>query len=117
MQNLLHETLETLSAAGKSPSDVRWVGGITRANEDYAGSWDEFAILADFEYNDSYGGNEIDGDLVIVGDDWWLERGEYDGSEWWEFKTLPKAKPANPIRASDLVENGTYMAQRAAVRS
>ena len=28
-------------------------------------------------------------DLLIVGDDWWLERHEYDGAEWWEFKTLP----------------------------
>ena len=27
---------------------------------------------------------------VAVGDNWWLERAEYDGSEWWEFKTIPK---------------------------
>lgn len=27
---------------------------------------------------------------MIVGDDWWMERHEYDGSEWWEFKELPK---------------------------
>lgn len=26
---------------------------------------------------------------MVVGDDWWLERHEYDGSEWWEFKRLP----------------------------
>lgn len=25
----------------------------------------------------------------MAGDDWWLERAEYDGSEWWKFKTLP----------------------------
>ena len=23
------------------------------------------------------------------GSDWWLERGEYDGSEWWEFRREP----------------------------
>jgi len=28
--------------------------------------------------------------LTVAGDDWWLERHGYDGSEWWEFKTLPK---------------------------
>ena len=29
-------------------------------------------------------------DLLIVGKDFWLERVEYDGSEWWEFKTMPR---------------------------
>lgn len=28
--------------------------------------------------------------LKIVGDNWWLERHEYDGAEWFEFKTLPQ---------------------------
>jgi hypothetical protein len=27
--------------------------------------------------------------IIVVGKDWWLERHEYDGSEWWEFKTMP----------------------------
>ena len=40
-------------------------------------------------YDSGYGSNEIPMNLVIVGDNWWLERAEYDGSEWWEFKTLP----------------------------
>lgn len=31
-------------------------------------------------------------DLVLVGDDWWIERAEYDGSEWWEFKSIPVRK-------------------------
>lgn len=31
-------------------------------------------------------------DLIIVGDTWWLERHEYDGCEWFEFKELP-SKP------------------------
>jgi len=31
-----------------------------------------------------------------VGDDWWLERHEYDGSEWWVFQKLP-IKPQNKI--------------------
>lgn len=32
---------------------------------------------------------EVAHDLKIVGDDWWLERSEYDGAERWNFKTLP----------------------------
>lgn len=27
--------------------------------------------------------------LIVVGKDFWLERHEYDGSEWWEFKSIP----------------------------
>lgn len=53
-------------------------------------SWDDFSKQADFEYNNGYDWQEIPADLVVVGDNWWLERAEYDGSEWWEFKTIPK---------------------------
>lgn len=42
-------------------------------------------------YDDGYGGQEIDSSLVIVGDDWWLERAEYDGAGWFEFKKQPIA--------------------------
>lgn len=110
--NLLAETLEILKANGKGPPDVRWVG--TRdphylqairptPKPVLCGSWEDFTRFADFEYDNSYGGAEVNTDLVIVGDDWWLERGEYDGSEWWEFKKLP-AKPdeAMPMRDTDL---------------
>lgn len=40
-------------------------------------------------YSAGYGAVEIRSDLVIVGWNWWLERAEYDGSEWWELKTKP----------------------------
>ena len=29
-------------------------------------------------------------DLVLVGEDWWLDREEYDGSEWWRFNKKPE---------------------------
>lgn len=85
--NLLQETMNALKENGKIPADVRWVG---RASISAKCSWDDFSKQADFEYNDSYGWQEIPADLVVVGDNWWLERAEYDGSEWWEFKTIPK---------------------------
>ncbi len=114
MSNLLEETLDILKANGKSPDDVRWVG---KREPDYLasirarvealplGTWAEFKRFANFKYDDGYGGAEVATDLKIVGDDWWLERGEYDGSEWWEFKTLPQ-KPKEPtqLRAEDLRE-------------
>jgi hypothetical protein len=86
--NLLQETISVLTDNGKTPSDVRWVGcGLVSA------PWEEFARLADRTYDNGYGGAEVSGLLVIVGDDWWLERHEYDGSEWWEFKRLPTRPP------------------------
>jgi hypothetical protein len=85
-RNLLQETIRDLEDHGKTTNDVLWVGSID------AGwlSWDEFAVIADFEYDAGYGGQEIASDLVVVGNGWWLDRGEYDGSEWWNFQEPPK---------------------------
>lgn len=84
MTNLLKETLRVLEQNGKAPHDVRWVGRVGPYTDPPHpfGSWGDFSKFADFEYDAGYGGAEIESDLKIVGDDWWLERGEYDGSEW-----------------------------------
>lgn len=84
--NLLQETLNALKENGKTPADVRWVG---RASISAKCTWEDFAKQANFEYNNGYGGAEIPTDLVVVGDNWWLERAEHGGSEWWEFNTTP----------------------------
>jgi hypothetical protein len=94
--NLLKETKAILKETGKSIEDVRWVG-----NHTYHYPWSHFEKIANVEYNAGYGGAEIPGDLQVVGDDWWLERGEYDGSEWWEYKTMP-TKPAQEVMLSDV---------------
>ena len=89
MINLLEETLEKLKDNDKSPEDVKWVG----TYQQYF-SWEEFEDIARHEiYNDGYGAQEVAYDLMIVGEGFWLERCEYDGSEWWEFKSSIK-KPS-----------------------
>lgn len=106
MTNLLKETLEILSENGKSPADVRWVGVRSSKPPEPHGMWDDFVKFADINYDSGYGGNEVSGGLVVVGDDWWLERGEYDGSGWWEFKTLPRAPiEPTPLRPTDIKES------------
>lgn len=92
MINFLQETIQCLKENGKSESDIAWVGiGYDQNNDPlYKSSWKDFRENANFEYHDGYGSAEIPDDLIIVGDDFWLERHEYDGSEWWEFKTMPK---------------------------
>lgn len=97
--NLLEETVSYLKDCGKNPSDVRWVGSVSYGYFD----WEYFAKIADVEYYNGFGGQEVASDLKVVGDDWWLERHEYDGSEWWEYKSLPtkpdsKIEPARVIR-------------------
>jgi hypothetical protein len=49
--------------------------------------------MANINYDDGYGSNEILGSLVVVGSYWWLSRGEYDGSEWWNFNKKPEKAP------------------------
>lgn len=44
--------------------------------------------LASINYDDGYGSQELFGTIVLK-DSTWLERGEYDGSEWWERRKLP----------------------------
>ena len=48
-----------------------------------------FLNLLSFDYDSSYGGQELFGTLWLK-DGTWLSRGEYDGSEWWEHNTLPE---------------------------
>ena len=51
--------------------------------------WLNFLNQLDFKYDDGYGGQELFG-TVWLSDGTWLERGEYDGSEWWEKRMLPE---------------------------
>lgn len=83
MRNLLQETLEVLAFHNKTPSDVLWVGS-------WVGvwfTWKDFETLGNVNYDNGYGGEEVARDLIVMGEDFWLERGEYDGKEWWDFKT------------------------------
>lgn len=86
--NLLQETLDALKENGKTPTDVRWVG---RPKIKAKCSWREFEKQA--ENLPTF--CDVPFDLLVVGDDWWLEREEHREEEWWEFKTLP-AEPDAP---------------------
>lgn len=53
-------------------------------------TFSDFAQIAeDINYDAGYGGAEVNMNLKVVGPTWWLERHEYDGAEWWEFKEIP----------------------------
>jgi hypothetical protein len=84
MANLLKETIDILKENGKTLQDVKWIG-----DGDYY-STENFEKILDVNYDSGFGHHEIYLSLKVVGDNWWLERGEYDGSEWWEFKQKPE---------------------------
>lgn len=83
--NLWKETVAKLEKHGKTVADIKFV-------QTYRGRIENFEELAkNIDYDDGYGCLQIEPSLVIVGDDWWLERDEYDGAEWFEFKQQPIA--------------------------
>lgn len=85
MANLLKETIEVLQDNQKNPEDVMWVG-----NSTHKFSWEQFKSKANVNYDAGFGSPKVADDLLVVGNNWWLERHEYDGSEWWKFKQMPK---------------------------
>jgi hypothetical protein len=102
-RNLLEETLHDLKIYDHKTEDVLWVG---TADGTKSISWKGFAALAkNTNYNAGFGGPEIRMSLVVVGENWWLERHEYDGSEWWEYKRLPELV-INPGRLYAVLDDG-----------
>ena len=84
MKNLLEETIDILKRNGKTENDVIYCCG-----DSFKFTWENFKNISNVNYDDGYGSPEVARDLKVVGDNFWLERNEYDGSEWWEFKQIP----------------------------
>lgn len=86
MTNLWEETIKALSNYDKTFEDVIYIQG-----SDFAIAKENFERIAKAtNYDDGYGSAYIATDLIVVGKNWWLERGEYDGMEWWEYKETPE---------------------------
>ena len=86
--NLLNETLSDLQDNNKTEKDVLWVGC-----KDFKTTWENFKEVADVDYDSGYGAPKVAEDLIIMGNTFWLERHEYDGSEWWEYKDKDISEP------------------------
>jgi hypothetical protein len=61
----------------KRPSDV-----------EFSGSLEDALSLLNFEYASGFGTQELEG-IIWYEDGTWSNRGEYDGSEWWEYNKCP----------------------------
>ena len=89
--NFKNETLRVLKENNKTIDDIVWIG----CERGYI-PIDEFFRNADFEYDSGYGAQEVASDIMIVGKTFVMTRGEYDGSEWWEYRE-PVKKPKNKL--------------------
>lgn len=99
-KNFLDETLADIQDLGKNDADVAWVGSV---DGEFAISFEEFRVMASFTYDAGIDGDEILPTLVVVFNDGsWLERNEYDGSSWWEYKRTPiRSENATSFSISD----------------
>lgn len=88
------DILSILHDFDKTAEDIYWVGGM-----DFAISLDEFWALADQELKE---GELIAGDLIIMGNGFWLSREDnYEGYPEWEYHILPY-KPKTQIHITCL---------------
>lgn len=81
--NLLRETIEDIAQSGHTIEQIVFIGSRKSGHQC---TWAEFVALADHEYHDGYGAQEVARDLEIVfSDGTTMTRAEYDGLEWWNY--------------------------------
>lgn len=86
-QNLWEETINILKDHALTWEDVDAV--ILEGDNVIISKKNFEEVARKTNYDSGFGYAEIRSDLIIVGWNWWLERREYDGSEWWELQTMP----------------------------
>lgn len=106
MYNFLEDTLEELHENKKTEKEVLWVGS---HDGKYSITWDSFQKIAkNINYCVDSHAAFIASDLVVVGDGWWLERGELEGVKYWFFKQPPTSPTAETKSFSVLYEEYIY---------
>lgn len=99
MANLLKQTIRDLAEHGKTLDDILWVG-----TNEVEIPLPVFKSLANKEYDSGYGAPAVATDLIVCGNGWYMERHEYDGAEWWEYKTMPK-RPNRAVIPNVIVDD------------
>ena len=105
MQNFLEETAEAIREAGLATDDIIFIGSEDTGHQC---TWDEFCVLADFEYEDEFSLRAIAEDLVIVfkeGEK--MRRVTCEGCEWWEV-LWPFHRPEENLPIKHLRGGGIF---------
>ena len=103
--NLLKETLDDIKESGHVINDIIYIGA---EESGFCCEWDEYEIIADIEYDDGFGSQEIASDLIIVfsdGSKMW--RHEYDGSEHWAY-SKPFKMPSDKKKITTVCNGGMW---------
>jgi hypothetical protein len=106
MTHFLNETREAVKRSGHTPEDIFFIGS---SDGVYGLTWDEFTEVAAFDYDSGYGSSEIPPDLIVVftnGQKMW--RGEYDGSEWWEYDSDSRVDYSHPTKKITNLRGGLW---------
>ena len=104
-QNLLQETIEVLKWHNKTLEDIIFVKDDKDEDINSKITIEELKTILDVNYDNGWGIIEINMHLQLIGKDFWLERHEYDGSEWWEYKELPIYDPGKEAPLSQICVN------------
>ena len=93
-KNAKNEFLSTISSCKLIASEINYrdIYGINHDiklkplfnNYEY----DNFLESLNHEYDDGFGGQNLFG-VIFCEDGVWMQRGEYDGSEWWDTYQYP----------------------------
>jgi hypothetical protein len=100
--NLLEETEKILSKFHKTWEDVVWIG-----NSQFQISVDNFKEVANQQYNNK-GDASVAIDLLITGQDWWLERYCDEVSEGWSYREITK-KPKEIRKVKSLIKEESFL--------
>lgn len=100
--NLLDETTEVLKNNGKTWCDVKWVGCC-----EFKISPEDVKKYFDVEYDAGHGTVNVAKDLMVVGEDFYMTRYEYDGAERWYFHTMPE-EPTETRRINGVANKGYW---------
>lgn len=82
--NFLQETKDVLERNNKTFKNIKNIYG-----NEFQITLENFIDFADKDYDNGYGGQEMPEDIKILGDDFYMTRDEYDGSENWVYHTMP----------------------------
>lgn len=117
MINLYEETLQKLRDHNKTFDNVI---AIANSYNNYNATKEEikkYSYVYDKEafikasklinYDNGFGGDCVGMYLVIIGDDFYMDRTEYDGSIYWEYRTKPQIMTNNPklVTMEDICKN------------
>ena len=88
MENAKREILEHTKGKDVEFVSIAFRQGYGHEPKRIKGTLEDVLPLLDFNYDDGYGGQELFG-YIWYADGTWSDRGEYDGSEWWQHQTRP----------------------------